>query len=348
MPFFVDKIVIKGVRMIVGVDVGYGYTKAAGDGREVVFPSVVGKAERIRYQTDVTLPSSGNGSGIALLTEEGDRFVGELALLQSRVQWTLLDRSRVQDPSARLLFLAALSELLGQAGEGAPLYVVTGLPVQWYADREKVVEQLGGKHVVRRVNGRQVVQRFSVDDILVVPQPFGSLFYAILNQEGRIVDELLARGRLGIIDIGTYTTDYVLVDGLRYIEKGSGSIATAMSRAYQLIGRSLLDTFGLDLRMHEVDKAVQRGAVTVFGEERDIGWLAQPALDAVGEEILAYAGTLWGDGRELTAVLVTGGGAAALGDQIVQRYHHARVLQDAPLANVRGFARYGRRKWQEN
>jgi plasmid segregation protein ParM len=333
--------------MIVGVDIGYGYTKAVGDEREVVFPSVVGKAERIRYENDLyheVVP--GDAHGIALITEEGDRFVGELALLQSRVQWTLLDRSRVEDPSARLLFLAALSELIGDGREKGSFRVVTGLPVKWYADRAKVVEQLQGRHVVRRINGGQTVHRFAVSDVLVIPQPFGSLFDAILSPEGQIVDEPLAQGRLGIIDVGTYTTDYVLVDALRYVEQGSGTISTAMSKAYALIGRSILDTFGLDLRLHQVDQALRLGHVTLYGEERKVDWLAAPILDAVSAEILAEAATLWGDGRDLKTILITGGGAIALGDRLRARYPHASLLAEAPLANVRGFRKYGRRKWR--
>jgi plasmid segregation protein ParM len=393
--------------MIVGIDIGYGYTKAVGRDRQVVFPSVVGKAERVRYESDLRqLGASGDGGAeIALITEEGDHFIGELAMLQSRVQWTLLDRSRVEDPSARLLFLAALTEMAGNwpppqpspvkpTGEGeeaapargcapssSPPYrpptslsasvgvvrgglrggqgggpsfqVVTGLPVNWYADRDKVVEQLSGTHVVRRVNGRQAdgphppVHRFAVEEVLVVPQPFGSLFDAILGSDGQIVDEGLAQGRLGVIDVGTYTTDYVLVDRLRYIERGSGTLSTAMSRAYQLVGRSILDTYGLELRMHQVDRAVREGQVTVFGEERRVDWLADPVLDALAQEVLAEAGTLWGDGRDLKAILVTGGGAMALGERIRRRYAHARVLPDAALANVKGFFKYGQRKWRE-
>lgn len=205
---------------------------------------------------------------------------------------------------------------------------------------------------MRRVNssqssqGSQIVQRFSVIEVLVVPQPFGSLFHAILGPEGQIVDEELARGRLAAIDIGTYTTDYVLVDGLRYIEKGSSSISTGMSKAYQLIGRSLLDTFGLDRRMHEVDRAAREGQVTVYGEDRRIDWLTAPVFDAVSEEILAQAGTLWADERELEAILVTGGGAIALGERIRRRYPHVRLSDDAAMANVRGFGKYGHRKWR--
>ena len=110
--------------MIVGIDIGYGYTKAVGPGRQVVFPSVVGKAERVRYESDLRqLGANGRGSEIALITEEGDRFVGDLALLQSRVQWTLLDRSRVEDPSARLLFLAALTEVADGRPLAPPLFL---------------------------------------------------------------------------------------------------------------------------------------------------------------------------------------------------------------------------------
>ena len=386
--------------MIVGIDIGYGYTKAVGRDRQVVFPSVVGKAERVRYESDLRrLGENGGDAEIALITEEGDHFIGELALLQSRVQWTLLDRSRVEDPSARLLFLAALSEMAEEAptpptadgralprapqgrrtgegeegarplagapsspspvaddlgrrtgegwGGGLSFRVVTGLPVNWYADRDKVVEHLSGKHVVRRANGGQAVHRFTVDEVLVVPQPFGSLFDAILGPEGQIVDEDLAQGRLGVIDVGTYTTDYVLVDRLRYIERGSVTLSTAMSKAYQLIGRSILDTYGLELRMHQVDRAVREGQVTLFGEARSVDWLADPVLDALAQEVLAEAGTLWGDGRDLKAILVTGGGAMALGERIRRRYAHARVLPDAALANVNGFFKYGQRKWRE-
>jgi hypothetical protein len=69
-------------------------------------------------------------------------------------------------------------------------------------------------------------------------------------------------------------------------------------------------------------------------------------FDALAEEVLAQAGTLWGDGRELRAILITGGGAVALGSRIQQRYPHARVLDDPAMANVKGFQKYGTRKWR--
>jgi hypothetical protein len=85
--------------------------------------------------------------------------------------------------------------------------------------------------------------------------------------------------------------------------------------------------------------------VSVYGQEQDISDLAQPALKAVSEEVLGKAMTLWGDGRDLRRVLVTGGGAYALGKYVKARYPHAVVTQQPALCNARGFWLYGLRKW---
>jgi plasmid segregation protein ParM len=321
---------------IIGLDIGYGYTKAVTSTAEVVFPSVVGQAERIRYESDLI---SENGRGIHLVTPDGERFVGELALLQSRIKWTPQDRGRVNSRTMVTLAQAAFSEL-GVSGEVA---LVTGLPVEWYGDREALTEQLKGRHVIRRCGGGCPV--VNVSQVLVVPQPFGSLFALILDRDGKLINEDLARGRVGVIDVGMHTTDFVLVDRLRYVEKGSGSLTTALSRVHELTGRAILDAHSLQLTLHEVDAALRQGTVQVYGKAKDVFRLSEPALQAVAEEVKAKAGTLWGDGRDLSAVLVTGGGALALGHRILSQYPHAVTIPNAAMANVRGFLRYGMRKW---
>jgi plasmid segregation protein ParM len=321
---------------IIGLDIGYGYTKAVTSTAEVVFPSVVGQAERIRYESDLI---SENGRGIHLVTPGGERFVGELALLQSRIKWTPQDRGRVTSRTMLTLTQAALSEL-GVSGEVA---LITGLPVEWYGDREALSERLKRQHVIRRCGGGCPV--VNVSQVLVVPQPFGSLFALILDNDGKLINEDLARGRVGVIDVGMHTTDFVLVDRLRYVEKGSGSLTTALSRVHELTGRAILDAHSLQLTLHEIDAALRQGTVQVYGKAKDVLRLAEPALEAVAEEVNAKAGTLWGDGRDLSAVLVTGGGALALGHRILSQYPHAVTVPNAAMANVCGFLRYGMRKW---
>jgi plasmid segregation protein ParM len=326
--------------MILGIDIGYGYTKAATARKRVQFPSVVGRAERIRYKDDDLIHS--NGTGAHLVTAEGEYFVGELALLQSRVRWSPQDRQRTTVANTLLVLAQAAFGELGV--RGSDVRVVTGLPVEWYEDREQLVARLRGEHDIRWGQGGGLA--VTVADVYVVPQPFGSLFSLILNERGRMVDEELAGSRLGIVDVGTHTTDYVLVDELRYVEKGSGSISTAMSRVCELAGRAIQDEHKLDLSLHEVDRALQAGYVMVYDEKHPLAELARPAVEAVAEEVLSQAGALWGDGRDLAAVLVTGGGALSLFPAIKERYPHARLVDDPALANVVGFYRYGVRKWK--
>lgn len=74
---------------IVALDIGYGFTKAVCGNKKTIFPSVVGYAEQIRYKAKLLNGTGLNGAGdIHLHTPEGERFVGELALRQSRVNWT--------------------------------------------------------------------------------------------------------------------------------------------------------------------------------------------------------------------------------------------------------------------
>ena len=67
----------------------------------------------------------------------------------------------------------------------------------------------------------------------------------------------------------------------------------------------------------------------------------------MAQEILGEAVTLWGDGRDLLAVLVTGGGGPALLERIRTVYPHARLAPNPQTANAEGFYRYALRKFGE-
>lgn len=320
---------------IIGLDIGYGFTKATTQGREIAFASVVGPAIKIRYENDLVKA----GGGYTYHLNDGDWFVGEFAQLQS--PWTTSPRARERTGTEAIeVLLCAAFHRLGVSGD---VKLVTGLPVEWYEDRGDLEAQLKGLHIFD-ADGQS--HHVNVADVAIVPQPFGSFFSAILDGQGRLVNESFARGRVAILDVGMHTSDFALADGLRYIEKASGSIPVAMARAYELIARELQARYRLSMDAHDVDEALRNGAtVSVYDEQHDIADLARPALKAVAEEVLAQAMTLWGDGRDIQRVLVTGGGAYALGNFIKARYPHAIVTQEPALCNARGFWLYGARKW---
>lgn len=122
---------------IIGLDIGYGDTKAMADsGQRACFPSLVAPAEFIRFQADVGAHVPVNGLTLRD-TEEGDLFVGELALRQGRpgAVRSPRDRDRLADPILTHLAHAALVSVLPHV-EYARAQIVTGLPVDYYRDAD--------------------------------------------------------------------------------------------------------------------------------------------------------------------------------------------------------------------
>lgn len=326
--------------MKAGVDVGYGYTKAISPLEKVIFPSVVGTVENIRYQSELARRREGRISEL----DGHSYFVGELAQTQSRLQFTLLDRSWIKSRQYRILFLTALGELRTAGGsEEAQFKVVTGLPVEYYQDKEVVAGPILGTHQIK-INGRQ--RELKVVRLKVIPQPVGSLFHLILNSEGRIQGGEMARSRVGIIDIGYYTTDFVLVDELEFIDKASGSINVGMGTVYQTLARKISEQFGFrNLSLPRVERYLREEALRIHGKRREIRPLAEPVLAETAESILSQARTIWGEGQDLDRVLITGGGAEVLKDYL-SGYPQAVIAEGPVTANAEGFLKYARRTFK--
>jgi len=254
---------------IVGQDIGNGYIKTVAPGRRpVVFPSVVGSAEEIRFRNPL---ASGGGLEVSL---NGDRFfVGEHALLQSRRLIT--ERGRRRDPT--VLKVLSLTGLWRLFPGGCEVYLVTGLPVIWFQEKDRREFQglfLGEHEAV--INGRKA--SFNVKDVVVMPQPFGSLFHLLLSDDGKVMDEGLARRRVGVIDIGMHTVDLILVDGLHYVEKGSGSLPYGVDRVLGDVRKDLQDQYDVDLPIPGVDEVVRRGRLSIYGREENVGHIIEPHL----------------------------------------------------------------------
>src|SRR5512144_1281289 len=94
----------------IGLDLGYGATKAVADnGQHVCFESRVAPAEFIRFQANIGAPAQTNGLTLHD-PQEGPLFIGELASKQGRpgAIRSPRDRNRVTDPIATHLADAAL------------------------------------------------------------------------------------------------------------------------------------------------------------------------------------------------------------------------------------------------
>lgn len=328
---------------ILAVDIGFGYSKGMTAKARTCIASLVGPAEDIRFESDVIAE---NGQGIALEVNGRAFFVGEQAEVQSASQFQTLDVTRTGSPEQKALFFAVASELIPTNVD--QVAIVTGLPVGDYNDRSKAAlqEMLEGEHEVKRRGKR--TRHFEVKGVYLMPQAFGSLFALVLNKRGELVDNDLAGARVGIVDIGMHTTNFILVDRLRYVEVGSDSITTGMAEALQKVAKDLKREYELNwtLQLGKVDRAVRDRAVEVSGVPTNIAGLVQPHLEAVADTIISRARTLWGPAADLRAVILTGGGSQELAPYIRKVYVHARTVGGDPqYANCTGYLRAGLRRF---
>ena len=322
--------------MILSIDIGYGYTKGVGPGGlRFSFPSVIGNAEDVRFAANLI---SGER---ALPVQYNDRrfFYGKQAILQSRIQSAIFDRSRIHDQTYKMLFVAALVEAVQVNPDSTRVKVVTGLPVGFFGDRDDVIKAFEGTHQVTA--DRPL--KFAVESVYVAPQPFGSLFRELLNDQGKIVNNDVERGRIGVIDVGTFTTDFVVSDELRYVQRLSGSIPIGWGQVASQVQQALGDLLRLELLPHEVDQAVQAMEVRVRGEPVSLEPLVEPVIAEIRTAVIARARDLWGEATQLDAILVSGGGGPYLYDAIHGVYPHARLLDNAFWANAEGLYRFGQR-----
>lgn len=328
----------------IGLDLGYGATKAIADnGRQVCFESRVAPAEFIRFQVDIGAQVASNGL-ILHDPNEGPLFIGELASKQGRpgAVRSPRDRNRVTDPITTHLADAAFAMLLPGI-EQASVRVVTGLPVSYYRDAFQLSEYLLGKHQIL-LDGRSVT--IQVEDVLVVPQPFGALLTLILDERGMMLTSALEliEGRVAVLDVGTFTTDMILVEGMEYIEARSSSIEVGVSTAIEMIRKELLDHHRTNYEPHELEIAMRRGWLVINGKKEPLNGLASDRLDPIARSIEAQARTLWNIGT-LNALVLAGGGSLALRPWLEPCFPLATYAPDAAMANAAGFLRYGLRQW---
>jgi plasmid segregation protein ParM len=330
---------------ILALDIGYGYTKAMTAQGKTMLLSQVGAAEDIRFESDLA-----SSQGVVIALDGRWYFVGEYAELQSSGTTQTQSAARIGGKEQKALFYAVASELLKATASRDAVAIVTGLPVAHYNDRNKEAlrEMLKGEHVVNRRGRSRRQRRFIVGDIFVVPQAFGSLYSLVLDRQGRLVDGDLPGGRVGIIDVGCFTTNYLLSDRLRYVETGSGSIEHGMGEVLGKLAKRLVDDHGLDLtgQFGRLDQALRERAVEVRGARENVAGFVNGQLEALADIIVAQAETSWKGGADLRAVVLTGGGSLELAPYIRKAFPQTRMPGGDPqFANVTGFLRAGLRRF---
>lgn len=322
--------------MKTGIDLGYYSEKVVATDKMFSFPSIAGSISESKFDLNGMGPNT-----FAVETEKGTSYlVGEDVSLQSRYMSRQQDRDWITSDEYKVLLLTALTEIT--KGSRVDVDLVTGLPVNFYDDKDLLRDNLLGEHRIRRLERRNT-QVFVIKNIRVIPQPFGTVFSVVLNGHGKATEDSdLATGSVGVIDVGSRTTNLLTVNRMREIGVQTESIDSGAWKVISSIKRQILSEYPDydNLKDHMVAEAVKDRWIGYYDETLDLTELVEDELGKLVSEIMAAARNLWGKGASLKRVLITGGGALLAGERIKSQFRHAQVVPNPMYANAIGYYKF--------
>ncbi len=327
--------------MIRSVDVGYGAVKGISSFREVEYLSAIGNFTQVRFNTG--LDKEDLIGNLCVEYDQKRYFIGDIAYQQSIPRVTMTSE-RFTSQEGLSLLLSALVLLSNQQYEDIKL--ITGLPVSEYAGlKDKYKNALTGRHNIKLLEPDGKVKEFysfDITEVKILPQPVGTLFDRVLNNQGIIENEQHAIGRLAVLDIGKHTVDLVLTDALQFVDRLSTSFNDiGIFDAYRDLSLRLKE-HGYDIPADSLEPYIRNGK-----NLKGLPELKEVVFANQAEKILSRVYNTWPDLWNIDWIYITGGGAIVLCDHIMRNLNADRavICKDATFTNCRGFFKFAKRMW---
>lgn len=299
-----------GSAVTMGLDIGYGVVKAVTADQVVMFPSVMGHAREIKFQQE---DIAKRHPGDQITDDSGDWFVGDLALAQLPPGELLRLRGRTANEStmgnAFRLRLAKVA--IGKLMQGmwnrdiVHIRVATGLPTDHLRDAAELKASLLGQHVIRTDTADMVA---NVTEVMVMPQPYGTIYSATLTEAGEINRQHTHR-RTGVCDVGTYTVDLALDDEGEFVDAESGSVESGVYTAQERIAAALERDYREKMPFKIVEEVLRTEIFHANGQPVDYSEIVEEALAPLRSATLNLMSEKWQRGTTVDVIYLSGGGA---------------------------------------
>jgi len=332
---------------IVGVDVGFGFTKAYNGKNSIILKSLIGDATDIQFSPSLGEESSTSNLHITLNNKS--YFLGNYAELQSNTPEFTLDQEKLIENFVKILAITAAGIC---SDSSDPINLVTGLPVGYLKrDSQPLKEMLQGIHEItyHSANGQDETKRVHIDKIHVIPQPIGSIFNLIFDEYGKIKDKDLATQKLGVVDIGFKTTDFSIFDHLQYIERGSATMDTGIAKCFNVVASKLRQESNINIELYRIFKYIQSGMIKIKGKEYNVINLKKRVYSHAASAIASDLNRLWENDWDIDSIILSGGGSVELAEYLSPNID-GNVIPipnnvDPRFNNVQGYCKFGQYKW---
>jgi plasmid segregation protein ParM len=336
---------------VLGIDIGFGFTKATNGKDTLIFKSLLGDAADIQFWADF-----GEGAPtdhIHVTIDEESYFIGDLAEQQSSVLHFTLDQERLLTDYVKVLTLTAVGMLVtDDASSDIPVNVVSGLPIGFFKEnRQRFNDLLIGPHTVtyHSPDGRQTVKKILINEVRMLPQPMGSILNLVMDDSGHIAQTDLAKQKIGVVDIGFRTTDFAIMDRLRYLNRGSKTIDTGISKGFSVIANKLREKSSVNVELYRLYRAAETGTITMRGHGFSFPKIRDQVYAQLATSIADEIDRQWVNDWDIESIFLSGGGSRELAG-FLEPLITGNVItvdsgQDPRLNNVKGYLKYGRHIW---
>ncbi len=334
---------LPGSAVTMGLDIGYGVVKAITTEQVVMFPSVMGHAREMKFQQEEIAKRH---PGDQITDNEGDWFVGDLALAQLPPGELLRLRGRTANESTmgNAFRLRLAKAAIGKVMQGmwnrdiVHLRIATGLPTDHMRDAAELKASLLGQHLIKTDTAEVIA---NVSEVMVMPQPYGSIYANTLTEKGEINHQHTYR-RTGVCDVGTYTVDLALDDEGEFVDAESGSVESGVYTAQERISAALERDYREKMPFKIIEEVLRTGVFHANGQPIVYHDVVEEALAPLRSATLNLLSEKWQRGTTVDVVYLSGGGAQLVINDIKNAYPQTVLVQDAQLANARGYLNYAR------
>ncbi|QQE79561.1 ParM/StbA family protein [Alicyclobacillus sp. SO9] len=333
---------------VLGIDLGYGFTKGVVTGSEEKFlcQSLIGSSlERVlsgglfgtNHPDDIQVDIERGGTSDSY-------FIGELARRESTDVTYTMDENKIDHPLTQVLLCAA-SAVLWPGKDAGPVHLVTGLPMSHYkTQKAKLEENLRKLDAKVRIPGKNtgwVPVKF--DRVTVFMQGYGAAYAAVLDENGKPRDKevLQSGGLVVVIESGHKTTDVVTfetkpkfrpVDHLSFsLNLGGDNLAQTMLRVFQ-------EKAGAQCPASVQDQWTYEGQLWYDGKEVNAKRELDQARERLGQTIMDRIRARFGDNAgRVSTVFLAGRNAPLVEQPCKSTWNNVRVVDNPQFANAEGY-----------
>lgn len=316
MPATIDK-----YPLIATVIVGNGWTHARANRTKAHFPSVSALSQKAFSSIDL------EGDTEDSLTWDETAFVwGEAVYQNSRLHAESMGNEKTQTVTYKRLLIGALYKLFGAVNLELDAIVTTFPVLDYENNREKMRSMIAGLYHLSDQSGREFSYKISSESVKILPEGLPTIYDMIYNENLVVQNDSLLKtpegkpAKVGVCNVGTFTTDLILVENQKPNAARSTSLDYGLSTIWQQIRQYAKKEHGKSLTLHESDKAMKDGFFYIGNKPIYI----QNILDEVGEQLAESISNEinghWDSGKYVNGIIFAGGGAPQLNGILSERY----------------------------